>query len=309
MFLQCPFSFYIYTRLGLEEERELEPNLMWGDAFHVGLEHLIPTGDVNNAVKEAVAYLKKEYPQAPPSFSHSIRRMLWLYSSPPGKWETEQVFNEVVDVYGKAVRLKGKKDGIGEHEEYGPCLIEHKCKGYIDPILCGEEIKEDLQCNIYMKMSGVETVIYDLLKIPVTQKYGPDKKYDETVEEYVRRLYCGPISSYNGKYPINSNKGEWIHQGVYRIYEDEQEDYWNRTVLPILDRICEWWEHVTQPGFDHENPKFYNHLFYKMPIRHFSGRKTDNFKCPYHAYLTGQEELTDLVPVSSYFSELNEQKV
>ena len=36
-FLECPYRFYLYAGLGLEQPGEPEPNLIWGDICHKGL--------------------------------------------------------------------------------------------------------------------------------------------------------------------------------------------------------------------------------------------------------------------------------
>ena len=93
---------------------------------------------------------------------------------------------------------------------------------------------------------------------------------------------------------------------MYHIPQETQEKVWNETIAPTILRMDEWYEYVTQPGFDHEDPKWFNSLFYKHPVRHFNGRRTEKFECSYHAYLTDQCDLKDLIPVDSYFSELEE---
>ena len=305
-FRTCPFSFYIYAILGLEEsETSFPENLCWGDAYHVGLENYIASHDYVYSCGKMIEHLKKQWPAAPPTFQHSLRKMLMLYTLPPGEYRTEQEFKEVVEVYGRKVVLRGKMDGIGTHPDYGQVLLEHKCKGSIYPEQLKSEIKEDIQCNLYMYLADVEWVLYDLIKIPDVQRYGPNRAYDESPKAFIDRLYTGPIGSYGNKYPINRCKESWIHQHPYLIERDQQEDFWQRTLRPLLAQMVQWWDYVNQPGFDFQNPKYYNSLFYKAPIRHFDPAKTESFKCPYYNYLTGESNLSDLSPVTSYFAELS----
>jgi hypothetical protein len=315
-FLECPFSAYLYLILGIEDNSDEKTNLIYGDCGHKGLELLIPTrtdekptGDFKNACVGMLERLANLYPHAPSSFRFSLPKMLRLYSLKPfeGDWVTEEVIDEVITVNNTQIRVRGKKDGIcHNHPMYGSVLAEHKFKGYTDDEQLREEIKQDLQCNFYMRATGVEWVFYDLIKIPDTQKYGPTPQFAEATEDYIHRIYHGPVGSYNGQYPIYNNKHNWISQKPYYISTEEQEQYWAETISPNIKRLCMWYDWVTQTGFDHENPKFFNELFYKMPIRHFSGRKTEKFKCPYHGYLTGQMNLSDYDEVESYYSELEE---
>jgi len=63
---------------------------------------------------------------------------------------------------------------------------------------------------------------------------------------------------------------------------------------------------VTQPGFDPDDTQFYNHLFYKVPVRQFDPSLTEKFECDYYNYLIGDEDLSDLVSIPSLYQELEE---
>lgn len=308
-FLRCPFSFYLYAILGLEDPGEgINENLIWGDAYHKGLEHRIQGDDLKESVEKMLEYLNERYPNHPPSFPHSLRRMLTLYRPMKGDWKTEVVIDRIHKVRGHEFRQRGKKDGFTEHDPNTEArtLAEHKCKGYIDPAATKDELVEDLQCNFYMFPFEIEWVHYDLIKIPDVQKYGPARKYDQSPKEWVEMLYTGPVASYGNNYPINRYTHNWLHQGTYFISLEQQELYWDQVINPILLRMLEWYEYVTDPDFDIDDPTCYNTVFYKMPVRQFDGRRTEKFKCEYHAYLTGQIDLEDLVPVESYYSELED---
>lgn len=320
-FLKDPYASYIYLILGLKEPEQPQENLIWGDCFHKGLELLIPEHSLKDAVEGMVDYLHTNYPYAPPTFELSLKKMLRIYSLKPfqGDWKTEEVIDTPIKVPGldKPVRIRGKKDAITRnHPDYGSVLGEHKAKGYTDPDQTRDEIQQDLQCNLYMYTESLDSpydspcewVFYDLIKIPDVQKYGPQPYVNEPHEKYIERIYSGPMdSSYGGKYPIYRHKHLWIHQGIYHIPIHSQEKYWQTVIVPQLKRLAQWYEYVTDPSFDFENPSHYNEIFYKMPVRHFDGRKTEKFKCKYHSLLTEQTTLEDLVPVNSYFSELEEE--
>ncbi len=314
-YLQDPYSAYLYLILELKEDVPLHPNLIWGDAYHKGLEYLIENRDYPFAVDRARKHLRDHYSGCPTSYQWSIPKMLRCYDTETHhypqdsdvKWKTELLLDRKINIDGRSIRFRGKVDAITHnHPDYGKCLGEHKCKGYIDPELTGQELIQDLQCNIYMYLEDVEWVIYDLIKIPDVQKYGPKKSYDETSKQWINKLYSGPVGSYGGAYPIYLNQAHWVHQKPYFISRESQQDYWDFTVIPIIKQICRWYEHVTQSDFDHENPDHFNEFFYRKPIRHFDGRNTESFKCNYHSLLIGDTELSDLIPVQSHFAELEE---
>jgi hypothetical protein len=85
-----------------------------------------------------------------------------------------------------------------------------------------------------------------------------------------------------------------------------QEKYWVETIYPTIERMCQWWDYVTQPNFNHEDPKFYNEIFYKTPVRQFEASNTEKFQCDYYNHLIGEEDLSDLSDVGSLFQELED---
>jgi hypothetical protein len=309
-FVQCPYRFYLYAILGLKDNSELHPNLIWGDVFHKGLEHYIKTRNINNSVVAMHDYLATKYPQAPSTYDKTTKGLLWKFSlsTYEGEWDTEIAFAIPVTLpSGRKVLVRGKKDALCiDHPQYGRCLGEHKCKGWIDPAQVRREIKQDRQLNVYMYLHHIEWVNYDLILIPEAQKYLPARSYNESPAEWIQKLFIGPCASYNGKFPINQNVHEWIHSSTYHLPREEQEAYWNFTIFPELERMCRFWDHVNQPGFDPDNPDYYNEVFYRAPVRQFNGSFTQNFECDYYKHLIGEEDLCDLLPVSSLYSELED---
>lgn len=307
---QCPYRLYLYAILGLRPKEEPSPQLIWGDTLHKGLEWYLKSSYVE-ARDKMLDYLAEKYPHAPTTFPASLQRMLLLYERMEGTWVTELVFDHRFEynLGGKTrnVRLRGKLDGLCiDHPDRGRAIVEHKAKTYIDPVKTRREIKHDRQCNLYMRLHNTEWVYYDLILNPEVQKYVPVRGYTQSDDEYISMLFSGPSASYGGMFPINSNKSKWLSQEPYFISHEEQEHYWNFFLIPAIERLVTFWEYVTQPGFDPEDPNWYNHIFYRMPVRNFIASNTKNFECKYYSYLLGEEGLNDLEPVPSYFGELEE---
>lgn len=308
-FCECPFRFYLYAIKGLVDPGELPDNLTWGDSFHKGLELYVRSKDLNESIIGMLEYADNKYPNHSPTWSVSLPRMLRRYklTTLSDTWETEVTFEKhYTTKANQLVLLRGKMDGVCyNHSVYGKAMLEHKCKGRIDPILLADEIKQDLQCNFYMYQHELEWVHYDLILIPEAQKYAPKRNYNESVEEWMERLFTGPCGNYQ-IFPIHQYQHYWLHQSAYCIPRDTQQSYWETTIDPLLQRMCRFWEHVNQPDFDPLNQAFYNEFFYKMPVRMFNGSFTEKFKCSYHGFLTGTHDLDDLVSIPSLFSELEE---
>jgi len=311
--LECPFRFYLYAGLGLEEPRMEEPNLAWGNMGHYGLEHLIkyPTRikDLNdqewNTIQGLITdYMKENHPGVPPSFPYSVANMLRLYDDsykePGDIWDTEVKFSyPYFTRFGRKVTLRGKVDAICLKKKI---LVEHKCKGKIDLEQTRAETPFDLQTLMYCYVTGCREVIYDLIRIPEAQWKLPYRNVMETSKSYIDRLFT---SAKGSDFPINTYKHLWIQQLRFTIPEERIEHFRQFQLDPLIERICCLYDRFCEPDFDPENVSKYDALFYRTPIRHFDPGKTERYKCNYHSYLTEQLSLDDLVP-AKFYSELEE---
>jgi hypothetical protein len=277
--------------------------------FHKGLELYIKTKDVNSSVVGMHEYLHTKYPTAPATYEISTKRMLNRFplTTYQGEWLTEQSFSIPIETpSGRKVLIRGKKDAVRfDHPDYGAILGEHKCKGYVDPVQTAIEIRQDRQVNVYCYLHNIEWINYDLILIPEAVKYKPARAFNESPQQYMEKLFTGPCGSY-GMFPINTNSHQWIHNATYFLPREVQEKYWLETIYPTIERMCQWWDYVTQPNFNHEDPKFYNEIFYKTPVRQFEASNTEKFQCDYYNHLIGEEDLSDLSDVGSLFQELED---
>lgn len=317
---QCPFRAYLDLILGLKDNLPLHKNLIWGDCYHVGLEHLIRGASLQDAKLAAIARLKhhdqhehsgkfeftKDSEWSYDSYVSTIPNMLAYYDLsilPSGDWETEVVFKHPVNTGNTTYIFKGKFDGLLKNE----CLAEHKCKGFygVNPDLISEEIVTDMQCNLYMTVAQVETVYYDLIGIPESVKYGaPYKAKDKSDKQYGLELIYGGTYKPNDFFPVNRNTHVWFSQRPYTLPEESQAEYWSTSIIPKVKRIHEWYDYVTSEEFDPNNPDCYNSTFYIQPVRTFVPTNTENFKCDYHGIITGQESLSNLIKKHTVFQEL-----
>lgn len=319
-FLEDPYQFYIYAGLGLEEPKDPEPNLVWGDTFHRGLEHVIAIPyQLNEFTPEDWAqtfevvdtHLNEKWPMAPHTYALSIQHMLPLYDDSYkceyGKFITEQKFQqEYTTRSGNLVSLRGKADGVQylDNDTFGDVLVEHKCKGKIDINQTYAETPFDLQVTLYCKVFDTRTVIYDLIRIPDTQWSLPPKRQFESPKNYIKNLYYDRLW---GDFPVTKKKHLWIQQTTINLTDEQIECNMAEMVDPIIDRLCMYYEYVSDSNFDFQNPSHYNHLFHKTPIRHFDPSRTASFKGPYWNHRTGNLDLEDMVPVNSFYAELDDE--
>lgn len=314
-FLECPYRFYLYAGLGLKEPEDPEPNLIWGDIGHKGLELLIEKPyerieytpeDWEEIYAGIDEHAYRNWPEAPITFLPSIKQMLTLYDDSYkqqyGNFVTELKFNvEHTTPAGNTISLRGKVDGYNEAHKV---LVEHKCKGRIDIQQTMRETPTDLQVIVYSYVMGTRTIIYDLIRIPDTQWSLPPKTQYQNPVQYIKSLY----DKRNwGDFPIFTKKHKWIQQVIVDLNDEHIEMCMAETINPLIDKLCIYWDYVSDPNFDYQNPAHYNHIFYKTPIRHFDPGRTQSYKCSYWNLLTDSIGMEDLVPVDSFYAELDEK--
>ena len=308
-FLECPFRFYLYAILGLEENEPHHPNLIWGDIFHKGLEHLIPKGGTYEAAKAAmIEYGNTEYPRMPSTFIHTTFEMLKLYNKAfltsfgvLDDMVTEQKFSTPDVVGGYKVVYRGKADGHNKSCRYG---VEHKCKGKIDPLQSRAESPIDQQILLYSHCLDIRHWTYDIIRIPEAQFMVPQRRPGEPAASYAHRLFNSQTGQ---EYPISKHSYAWLNQFHFDVEKNQIDAFLEMTWRPLVLRLCRWWDHVTSPGFSLVDKQCYNDIFYITPIRHFDPSNTERYKCKYWHLLTGESELESLVPVTSFYSELEEE--
>lgn len=321
----CPFSAYLYFVCGLKEARPLDPNLMWGDILHKGLEHAL-RGDPLDVAKDVMMdYMNKQYPNCPSTFGSTTWEMLKLYPVNEtidlwGGIHTEVKIDEHINlprVYSlfsnnyyeltpeRKVRVKGKIDMLSYA---GDRIGDHKCKGRLYPHDTLQEINHDFQMNFYAKIKGgIEHWQYDLIHIPEEMYRVPERRSGESSDHWANRIFNVYSDTMNG-FPIARFKHRWMFNIPYFQPKADNEEYYNFTIVPLIHRMCNWWDYVTHPNFDPNDPRCYNAMFYQAPVRLFNPAKTDKFKCKYHSVLTKQIGYEQLVPVGDFYPELAEDE-
>lgn len=311
--LECPFRAYIYLILGLEENVPLHPNLVWGSIFHKGLEHyLVPGTTISEATDKMREYQSVAYPGCTPTFKYTTTQMLKLYNRNfveakgiGDDLETEAQFDveEKISLPGLGmvdIRWRGKADGLSRKCRYG---VEHKCKGNVEFLQSRIESPIDKQVLFYAKMLNIRHWTYDIIRIPEAKFQLPPRRPGETNEHYAQRLF----HSCDGKdLPIARNHQSWLHQFHFETPYNMIEDFLMYTWYPLISRMYQWWNWVTSDDFSLLDPRCYGELFYITPIRHFDPSNTEKYKCKYWDTLTGNTEPENLIPVTSFYSELEE---
>lgn len=177
----------------------------------------------------------------------------------------------VFDIYyvlpsGRVVRLRGKWDAADIINK-GVWLKENKTKGEIDEMGLTRQLRFDLQTMLYIvalkeaiKKGEVKTklpvmgVRYNVIRRPLSggkgtikQKEGSKNVPAETPEEYWDRLQ---------QYFIHEPETFFMRWNV-TINQREVEAFEQRFLKPILEQLCDWYEHVTtgdpfRPYLEHD---------------------------------------------------------
>lgn len=313
-YLECPYRFYIYAVLGLEEPAEAHPNLVWGDTFHRALEEVINSdilisemdetylADIDQVIHE---HISDKWPSAPSSYEHTVRHMYRLYDDSykaNGNWEAEVEINQEYTTYnGYKVKVRGKVDGMSETH-----IAEHKCKGKLDTDQARLETPVDLQTTLYCKMTERYNIIYDVIRIPEAQFFSPQRNLGESWSSWARRIF----HTYTGSsqdYPIAKRRHLWLDQfTIYHTPEDIDRNC-RYLVDPNIEKLCRWWDRVNEPGFDPNDYTKYDDIFYMKPVRTFDPSRTEKFKCNYHSLLCNAEGIDYLRP-TKFYAELADEE-
>lgn len=337
-FSECPFRFYLWAVLGLKDPEPIDERLIWGDTLHVGLEHLIKGHSLEESIKIMVKYLYETYPSAPGTFEFTTANMLSIYPVDNlkswGKINTEVDLKmdysfltkerikpeHVAAVHKKLglvsdvdliherltkVHLRGKADMVSED---GKFLGDHKGKGRSapDPAKTKKELKYDIQMNLYAHiLGGIEHWLYDIIKIPEDQYRTPPKRVSETNKEWADRIFYSHRDITNG-FPIAKVKQVWFNQTPIFHPKQENQQFMDYTINPMILKMIDYWEIVSSPNFDPNDPTMYGPLFFRGPIRFFDPSRTFKFECSFYKYLTGDRELEDLVKIENFYPELED---
>lgn len=343
-FRTCPFQFYLYAYCGLEESKTLEPNLIWGDILHKGLELYIKGESLNASIAGMLKYQDERYPTAPASFQYTTRNMLSIYNldklaswngiqtevdlrtnhthhslqfvpisynSVPPSYTPPNLENKIITEpffihLFRDVKIRGKIDMLSNDQTK---MGDHKGKGKHAPSIDAlrEEINQDFQMNFYAYfLDNIEHWYYDIFRIPEAIPRVPPQRVSETPEQWANRIFFTHSDMMNNL-PISKCPGMWAYQINHFQPVESNIEYFNKTIAPSIDKLILWWEYVNHPKFDPNDPLFFNHLFYISPVRDFNPTTTYSFKCKYHNFLIGKESFENLSPVKSFYPELEEK--
>lgn len=331
-FMECPFRFFLYAFCGFQEPKPPHENLVWGSMMHKGLEHLIRGDSLAQSIQAIYDYYQQEHPTSPEENLYTCYEMLKLYPLDKFKhWNNPITEYKLVlpitvtqdplrlslpDPLGSPDLLTGPQQDVLIQREPREVLIrgmadvtdftrlcDHKCKGRIYPQETAEELGEDFQMNIYTYALKTYEWQYDLIQCPLGAYRAPEKRGLETAQAYANRIFHEHTDS-AWNWPVSRHLYNWICCIPYHTTPERNEYYYQTTIQPWINRLCDWWDLVTSPSFDPNDPACYNTIFYRNPARVFDPSRTDKFKPHFHGILTDTDTFDSLIKVKSFYPEL-----
>ncbi len=322
----------------MREIEEYEDGLEYGEMFHLCVEK--HTGGKN--WKEALLNYKKasqkEYPlnreqidkwyilcfhQFKTYIKHQNKRERAVPVARTEIYQEESFNIPYITLSGQTIRLRGKFDGLFVRGS-AVKLEEHKTKSYVDEQGISETLHFNFQTMFYhtvlrsmikhkililprhMYIAGTQ---YNVIRRPLSSKYPIRQKKSESLKEFYRRE-AGNIKSKPLDYFTHINA---------MITTDKVEEFQQRCLDPILESICNWWDHMkaiggdpwASPGVTYQSKTAItvatsntpHALHYQMPWGIFNPI-FGGFRGPYYDMLT-KGNIGSLVPAKSLFRELD----
>lgn len=261
-FLVCRERFRINYVEGLVEEPRFSHRIIYGQMWHKCEEAMLVGKDYNeyllNYTKELVSLYKgnqgdilhwyticsKQFPIYLNYWSNH-----WLSKSKP--LYQEEVFRiSYVLPSGREVYLRGRWDGVVSIGK-GVVLVENKTKGDFNLEKLLKQLRCDLQSMFYMvtlekhlKNQRLRGVLYNVVRRPLSggkftisqrKGAGKERKGAETKEQFYTRL----------EQVIADNKDFFFSRFEVEISELDISEFKTKCLNPILEQLCDWWEHVS----------------------------------------------------------------
>lgn len=278
-FLVCRERFRLLVVEGLKESDGYNHRIEYGNMWHVCEEAIADRNrmDWDKELLEYCQQLAKHYKNDQREIEkwYNICKMQFpLYLKRwTGVKQTKALFQETPFKVqyklpsGRVVYLRGKMDRV-DLEKKTLILQENKAKGEVDKEKILRELPFDLQTNLYLValhciqrdhsnlsykvgMDGchIGSVRYNVIKRPLSGRgegnirkregRGKAKVGAETDAEFYTRI--GSV--------IEENMGEFFFRFNMEVSERESAAFQQRSLDPILEQLCDWWEYISLNPF------------------------------------------------------------
>ena len=321
-FLSCRERFRIKVIEGLAAQPEFSAPLTYGNMWHL-CEELHGAGENWKAgLKEYADKLAKEFHSSQVMIYKWQRICAMMFPIYLQHWYNdnekmisagqERVFLTRYDLpSGRYVMLRGKLDEEIlcplENKMY---LKENKTPGKIDPEKIGTRLTFDLQTMLYfivfkkvhaeseLGAYPVEGLFYNIARRPLSPgvkhcikpKAKTKKNPAETPTEFINRL----------EGLVKEDTSEYFQRWKVSISDDGCKRFERTFLIPVLEQLCDWWEHIEQHPFDPWTEG--QRVHYRTPFGLYS-LPHEGRTHPFDQYLDHQTEF-GLSTIDTLFPEL-----
>lgn len=275
-FISCRERFRIHYVLGLRPKPQFHQRMEYGNLWHAMEEALAGNKDWKAALKKYTTGLCDVYRLEQKQVVHWSRVAECAFPAYVKYWSKHKdvkarkpvVQEHVFDVpyalpSGRSVRLRGKWDAldvIGAGKTGRLWLQENKARGDIDEMKTATQLRDDLQSMMYFSTvtyyvrhyAGKDTTIpkqfgdpagirYNVARRPLSGGlHSIKQKQTESEEEFYTRL-AGLIAD---------NPDHYFARWNVEVLPSDLRNWEQRTFIPLLENVCNWWEHMLATDFD-----------------------------------------------------------
>lgn len=307
-FLVCPERFRLLVVEGLKTNEQWDHRLGYGNLWHTCEEALAGEKDWLKALQTYAAQQCREYPSQQQTIEHWYQVCKVQFPVYVDYWKkhpdvtnrtpllAEQVFAVPYTLpSGRVVILKGKFDSVDlvkQGKQAAVWLQENKTKGDIKEQMLQTQLKSgfDLQTMFYLIAlvtqfpkgtssvpvgawdNPIAGVRYNVIRRPLSGGKGSIKQHQpskanpqgESKDAFYQRL----ADDY-----LKAEPEYWFMRWNIEISQADIERFKRECLNPILERLCQWWDFVSENLSD---------PFGQMPDR--KGRSAVHSRLPFGIY-------------------------
>lgn len=322
------FRVMVVNGLGVKEG--FNHKLEFGNLWHCAEEWR--EGDWQSAIRAYAQGLCKKYPTSVQDVDRWYKLCKAVFPIYVEFWEKRKDRTKRTNVFterkfrvpytlpsGRTVYLRGKWDGVDVVEEKGKKTLwnqENKTKSRIDQFQIERQLNMDLQTMIYLIGLSHDTGIEELesikgwngkkFAVPVAGvRYNVVRRSEhrvgkkETVDGFVQRV----------AEQVAEEATEWFMRWDVTVPTSDIERFCHRSLNPILEGLCDWWNWVnrgTDPFDNYTDTNSarellgHNSIHFQMPYGVWNplleGAPTDLDEYLRTGSTVGLEQKTDLFP-------------
>ncbi len=258
-FLVCRERFRLHVIEGLRPRDTFNAKIEYGSMWHEAEEAFAKGDNANHSWKDAaLSYARKlaeKYPFSREEIDHWLQKLYLQFPLYVEYWKRhpdtmmgeplaqEQVFDVLYTLpSGRKVRLRGKRDRLDVVNRSHVWTQENKTKSQIDVQKLTRQLSCDLQSMLYMVAlheGRYQKPLIDILpkgSVLAGVRYNVIRRSAHKTAESMHKKMTEDIADNRG--------GEWFSRWNVDITASDIERFKQRTLNPILEQLCYWWDHI-----------------------------------------------------------------